>query len=84
MIISINQGVTRMPAWRMAQPVDFSLLDGAASISKYVAKAKEYNLLLVPGSAFACPGYVRLSYCVSYEMIKKSLPAFERLMENYK
>ena len=28
MIISINQGVTRMPAWRMAQPVDFSLLDG--------------------------------------------------------
>lgn len=50
----------------------------------FVAKAKEYNLLLVPGSAFACPGYVRLSYCVSYEMIKKSLPAFERLMENYK
>ena len=28
MVISINQGVTRMPAWRMAQPVDFSLLDG--------------------------------------------------------
>ena len=28
MIISINQGVTRMPEWRMAQPVDFSLLDG--------------------------------------------------------
>lgn len=28
MIININQGVTRMPAWRMAKPVDFSLDNG--------------------------------------------------------
>lgn len=50
----------------------------------FVAKAKEYNILVVPGSSFACPGYVRLAYCVSYETIVNSLPMFERLMENYK
>ena len=43
--------------------------------------AKEENILIVPGSSFACPGYVRIAYCVSYEMIKSSLPAFKRLAE---
>lgn len=46
-------------------------------------KAKEYNLLLVPGSSFAGPGYVRIAYCVDYEMIKRSLPAFEALAKAY-
>lgn len=46
-------------------------------------KAKEYNLLFVPGSSFACKGYVRIAYCVSTEMIKRALPAFEKLAENY-
>ena len=50
----------------------------------FVQKAKEYNILLVAGSSFACPGYVRLAYCVSYETIKASLPAFEKLMVNYR
>ncbi len=50
----------------------------------FAAKAKEYNLLLVPGSSFACPGYVRIAYCVDYDMIVRSLPAFEKLAENYK
>lgn len=45
--------------------------------------AKTYNLLLVPGSAFGCPGYMRLSYCMSYEQIKRSLPAFTKLAEHY-
>lgn len=43
--------------------------------------AKKYNILLVPGSAFACPGYVRISYCVSNEMIKRALKAFRKLAE---
>lgn len=38
--------------------------------------AKKYNILIVPGSAFACPGYVRMAYCVSYDTIKNSLPKF--------
>lgn len=41
--------------------------------------AKKYNLLFVPGSSFACPGYVRIAYCVSYEMIENSRKAFEEL-----
>ena len=41
--------------------------------------AKKYNILFVPGSSFACPGYVRIAYCVSTDMIKRSLPKFELL-----
>lgn len=48
-------------------------------------KAKlEHNLLVVPGDGFACPGYFRLSYCVSNEMIKRSLPAFKAMIESYR
>ena len=51
---------------------------------EFCEKAKKQNLLLVPGSSFACPGYVRLAYCVSYEMIVRSLPHFEELMKEYR
>lgn len=48
-------------------------------------KAKlEHNLLVVPGDGFACPGFFRLSYCVSNEMIRNSLPAFKAMIEFYK
>lgn len=50
---------------------------------KFCNKAKEFNLLFVPGSSFACPGYVRIAYCVKTEMIEKSLEAFEKLAESY-
>lgn len=50
----------------------------------FCEKAKKQNLLLVPGSSFACQGYVRLAYCVSYEMIVRSLPHFEELMKEYR
>ncbi len=46
--------------------------------------AKKFNLLLVPGSAFGCPGYFRISYCVSYDKIENSLPAFTKLAKLYK
>lgn len=49
----------------------------------FCAKAKEFNLLLVPGSTFGGPGYVRIAYCVDLEMIKRSLPAFKKLAECY-
>ena len=46
-------------------------------------KAKvEHNLLVVPGDGFGCPGYLRLSYCVSGEMIRRSLPAFRAMMKS--
>ena len=45
--------------------------------------AKQYNVLVVPGSSFACPGYVRIAYCVSYDKIERSLPAFKKIAEHY-
>ena len=44
---------------------------------------KKHHILVVPGSSFACPGYVRISYCVSYEQIERSLPAFEQVAKEY-
>lgn len=51
---------------------------------KFCEKAKEYELLLVPADSFGCPGYVRISYCVKTEMVKKSLEAFKKLAESYR
>jgi len=50
----------------------------------FCEKAKKYNLLLVPGDDFGCPGHVRISYCVTTEQIIRSLPAFEKLTKEYK
>lgn len=50
---------------------------------EFCQAAKKYNILMVPGSAFACPGYVRLAYCVSYEIIENSMPGFKKLAEEY-
>ena len=49
----------------------------------FCARCKEENILVVPGSSFACPGYVRISYCVSYDQIARSLPGFKRVAESY-
>ncbi|MBO4901354.1 MAG: pyridoxal phosphate-dependent aminotransferase [Lachnospiraceae bacterium] len=43
--------------------------------------AKKYHILIVPGSGFGCGGYVRIAYCVAYETIVNSLPAFAKLAE---
>ncbi|QZY55919.1 pyridoxal phosphate-dependent aminotransferase [Crassaminicella profunda] len=48
---------------------------------EFVKRAIKYNLLLVPGSGFGCPGYFRISYCVKFDMIERSIPAFEKLMK---
>jgi len=50
---------------------------------EFVAAAKEFNILLVPGSAFTCPGYARIAYCVSAETIEYSMPAFKKLAKKY-
>lgn len=54
-----------------------------ADEKEFCAAAKKYHLLLVPGSSFACPGYVRLAYCVAYETIVNSLPKFRELAKEY-
>ena len=50
---------------------------------KFCEACKKQNILVVPGSSFECPGYVRISYCVSYEQIERALPAFERVAKEY-
>lgn len=47
----------------------------------FAQMAKDFNILMVPGSTFKAPGYLRLAYCVSEKTIRDSLPAFEKLME---
>lgn len=51
---------------------------------EFVKRALAYNLLLVPGSSFGGPGHVRISYSVSTESIKNSIPAFEALAAEFK
>jgi len=50
---------------------------------QFIKHAVKYNILLVPGTGFGLPGHFRLSYCVSMDTIKKSLPAFEALAKDF-
>lgn len=49
----------------------------------FCAAAKKYNILIVPGSSFGCPGFVRLAYCVAYETIVNALPKFKELAKEF-
>ena len=46
--------------------------------------AKKYDVLLVPGDGFGCPGWFRLCYCVSYDQIQRSLPVFRQMVSDWK
>lgn len=54
-----------------------------ANEKEFCSAAKELNILIVPGSSFGCPGYVRIAYCVAYETIVNALPKFKELAERY-
>lgn len=58
-----------------------ALEDDAAA---FCERAKKYDLLIVPGDSFGCPGYVRISYCVPTERIEKALPLFQKLRDEYR
>ncbi len=45
--------------------------------------AKKHNILIVGGSSFGCPGYVRIAYCVGYDTIVKALPGFKALIKEF-
>lgn len=51
---------------------------------EFIKRALKYNLLLVPGSGFGCPGYFRISYCVTFDMIERSMDAFAKLAAEFK
>lgn len=48
---------------------------------KFCEIAMKYNLLIVPGIEFGCPSHMRVAYCVDYDMIKRSIPAFKAAFE---
>lgn len=79
---ALYEGLTAM-GYEMAKP------DGAfylfikapgGDANAFSETAKERDLLLVPGDGFGCPGYFRICYCVSYDMIQRSLPVFRALI----
>ena len=47
---------------------------------EFAQMALKHRIVVVPGKAFGCPGYVRVAYCVPFEMIGNSMPAFKDLM----
>lgn len=51
---------------------------------KFCERAKKFDLLLVPGADFGCPGYFRAAYCIKTETIERSLPLFKKLSAEYK
>lgn len=50
---------------------------------EFCTAAKNYNILVVPGSSFGCPGFVRIAYCVAYDTIINAMPAFNKLAAEY-
>ena len=50
----------------------------------FCERAKKYELLLVPSDSFGTEGYVRISYCVETRMIERALPAFQKLIKEYR
>jgi aspartate aminotransferase len=49
----------------------------------FVAALQKENILTVPGTGFGGPGHFRIAYCVSDQVIEKSLPGFERTIKNF-
>ncbi len=79
---ALYEGLTAM-GYEMAKPDGaFYLFIKAPSgdANAFSEKARQKDLLLVPGDGFGCPGYFRICYCVSYDMIQRSLPVFRELI----
>ena len=80
---ALYEGLTAM-GYEMAKPDGafylFIKAPGGDAVA-FSEKAKGNDLLVVPGDGFGCPGYFRICYCVSYDMISRSLPVFERLIK---
>ena len=83
--LALYEGLRAM-GYEMAKP------DGAfylfvkapgGDANRFSELAKQHDLLLVPGDGFGCPGYFRVCYCVSLDMIHRSLPVFEELIRQF-
>ena len=82
---ALYEGLTAM-GYEMAKPdgAFYLFIKAPGGDANYFSqKAKEKDLLLVPGDSFGCPGYFRICYCVSHDMILRSLPVFETLIREF-
>ena len=79
---ALYEGLTAM-GYEMAEPDGafylFIKAPGGDAVA-FSEKAKQHDLLVVPGDGFGCAGYFRICYCVSYDMIQRSLPIFAKLI----
>ena len=69
--LNVTYTTTSIAGMMKLSPEDVSFDDGA------------FELLLVPSDSFGCEGFIRIAYCVTTEMIERSLPAFKKLAEAY-
>ena len=80
---ALYEGLTAI-GYEMAKPDGafylFIKAPGGDAVA-FSEKAKTHDLLMVPGNGFGCSGYFRICYCVSFEMIQKSLPVFQKLWQ---
>ena len=80
---TLYEGLTEM-GYEMAKPDGafylFIKAPGGDAVA-FSEKAKQKDLLIVPGDGFGCPGYFRICYCVSLDRIRRSLPVFAELIE---
>ncbi len=74
--------LNRAADWRWIIPLFVSVFEGRAQT--FSERAKQFDLLLVPGSGFGAPGHVRVAYCVQPETIQCALPKFKALADSYK
>ncbi len=82
---ALYEGLTAQ-GYEMAKPdgAFYLFIKAPGGDANYFSEmAKKKDLLLVPGDGFGCPGYFRICYCVSYEMIQKSLPVFGELIREF-
>lgn len=82
----LMEGLTRLGYTCVPPQGAFYLFVKALEEDAYAfcERAKKYDLLLVPSDDFGCPGYVRIAYCVAENTIINAMPAFEKLMGEYK
>ena len=82
---ALYEGLTAM-GYEMAKPdgAFYLFIKAPGGDAGYFSQmAKKKDLLIVPGDSFGCPGYFRICYCVSYDMIQRSLPVFQELIKEF-
>ncbi len=82
---ALYEGLTAM-GYEMAKPdgAFYLFIKTPGGDANYFSEmAKQRDLLVVPGDGFGCPGYFRICYCVSYDLIQRSLPVFEALIREF-